>query len=63
MQESLQGIRTVKAFHAPNRRCGERIDQHISAVENNANKMAAVVEPFESADGNARRRASRSLAD
>jgi ATP-binding cassette subfamily B protein len=41
MQESLQGIRTVKAFtlEATMR---ERIDASISAVERNANKMARV---------------------
>src|SRR5579863_10443736 len=41
MQESLQGIRTVKAFtlEATMR---ERIDAGIAAVENNANKMARV---------------------
>jgi ATP-binding cassette subfamily B protein len=41
MQESLQGIRTVKAFtlEATMR---ERIDDGITAVENNANKMARV---------------------
>jgi len=41
MQESLQGIRTVKAFtlEAAMR---ERIDVSITAVENNANKMARV---------------------
>ncbi len=41
MQESLQGIRTVKAFtlEATMR---ERIDASITAVENNANKMARV---------------------
>jgi ABC-type multidrug transport system fused ATPase/permease subunit len=41
MQESLQGIRTVKAFtlEATMR---ERIDASISAVEQNANKMARV---------------------
>src|ERR1700744_495040 len=41
MQESLQGIRTVKAFtlEAAMR---ERIDVSISAVERNANKMAHV---------------------
>jgi ATP-binding cassette subfamily B protein len=41
MQESLQGIRTVKAFTLE-QAMRERIDQHISAVENNANKMARV---------------------
>jgi ATP-binding cassette subfamily B protein len=41
MQESLQGIRTVKAFTLE-QTMRERIDQHISAVENNANKMARV---------------------
>ena len=41
MQESLQGIRTVKAFTLePTMR--ERIDASITAVERNANKMAAV---------------------
>jgi len=41
MQESLQGIRTVKAFTLePTMR--ERIDESISAVERNANKMARV---------------------
>jgi ATP-binding cassette subfamily B protein len=41
MQESLQGIRTVKAFtlEAAMR---ERIDASITAVEDNANKMARV---------------------
>src|SRR5712671_3430189 len=41
MQESLQGIRTVKAFTLE-QAMRERIDQHISAVERNANKMARV---------------------
>src|SRR5712671_655600 len=41
MQESLQGIRTVKAFTLE-QAMRERIDQHISAVEKNANKMARV---------------------
>jgi ATP-binding cassette, subfamily B, bacterial MsbA len=41
MQESLQGIRTVKAFTLEET-MRDRIDQHISAVENNANKMARV---------------------
>lgn len=41
MQESLQGIRTVKAFTLePTMR--ERIDASITAVERNANKMARV---------------------
>ncbi len=41
MQESLQGIRTVKAFTLePTMR--ERIDESIAAVERNANKMARV---------------------
>src|SRR5438552_15217756 len=41
MQESLQGIRTVKAFTLePTMR--ERIDDGIGAVERNANKMARV---------------------
>lgn len=41
MQESLQGIRTVKAFTLePTMR--ERIDASITAVEHNANKMARV---------------------
>src|SRR5438552_4225813 len=41
MQESLQGIRTVKAFTLePTMR--ERIDASIAAVERNANKMARV---------------------
>jgi len=41
MQESLQGIRTVKAFtlEAAMQR---RIDENIAVVENNANKMARV---------------------
>jgi ATP-binding cassette subfamily B protein len=41
MQESLQGIRTVKAFTLE-QTMRERIDEHISAVERNANKMARV---------------------
>jgi ATP-binding cassette subfamily B protein len=41
MQESLQGIRTVKAFTLEET-MRERIDQSISAVERNANKMARV---------------------
>src|SRR4051812_6315470 len=41
MQESLQGIRTVKAFSLE-RTMRERIDTSISAVERNANKMARV---------------------
>ena len=41
MQESLQGIRTVKAFTLE-QTMRERIDTSIAAVENNANKMARV---------------------
>jgi len=41
MQESLQGIRTVKAFTLE-QTMRERIDESIAAVENNANKMARV---------------------
>ena len=41
MQESLQGIRTVKAFTLETT-MRERIDASIAAVENNANKMARV---------------------
>ena len=41
MQESLQGIRTVKAFTLEEA-MRERIDENIAAVERNANKMARV---------------------
>jgi ABC-type multidrug transport system fused ATPase/permease subunit len=41
MQESLQGIRTVKAF-ALEQTMRDRIDASIDAVERNANKMARV---------------------
>jgi ATP-binding cassette subfamily B protein len=41
MQESLQGIRTVKAFTLE-QAMRERIDASIAAVERNANKMARV---------------------
>jgi ABC-type multidrug transport system fused ATPase/permease subunit len=41
MQESLQGIRTVKAFTLE-QTMRERIDASVSAVERNANKMARV---------------------
>jgi ABC-type multidrug transport system fused ATPase/permease subunit len=41
MQESLQGIRTVKAFTLE-QTMRERIDASITAVEENANKMARV---------------------
>jgi len=41
MQESLQGIRTVKAFTLE-RTMGERIDASIAAVERTNNKMAKV---------------------
>src|ERR1700738_330931 len=41
MQESLQGIRTVKAFTLAET-MRERIDASIDAVEHNANKMARV---------------------
>jgi ATP-binding cassette subfamily B protein len=41
MQESLQGIRTVKAFSLE-QTMRERIDESIGAVERNANKMARV---------------------
>jgi ATP-binding cassette subfamily B protein len=41
MQESLQGIRTVKAFTLEEA-MRQRIDASISAVERNANKMARV---------------------
>ncbi len=41
MQESLQGIRTVKAFTLEDT-MRERIDANIAAVERNANKMARV---------------------
>src|SRR5436853_7504759 len=41
MQESLQGIRTVKAFTLE-QTMRERIDDNITIVERNANKMARV---------------------
>ena len=41
MQESLQGIRTVKAFTLEDA-MQQRIDENIAAVERNANKMARV---------------------
>ncbi|PAY04421.1 MULTISPECIES: ABC transporter ATP-binding protein [Bradyrhizobium] len=41
MQESLQGIRTVKAFTLEDA-MQQRIDENISIVERNANKMARV---------------------
>ncbi|MBI5263810.1 MAG: ABC transporter ATP-binding protein [Bradyrhizobium sp.] len=41
MQESLQGIRTVKAFTLEGT-MRERIDENIAVVERNANKMARV---------------------
>jgi ABC-type multidrug transport system fused ATPase/permease subunit len=41
MQESLQGIRTVKAFTLE-QAMRERIDENIAVVERNANKMARV---------------------
>jgi ATP-binding cassette, subfamily B, bacterial MsbA len=41
MQESLQGIRTVKAFTLEDT-MRQRIDANIAAVEQNANKMARV---------------------
>src|SRR3569832_92146 len=41
MQESLQGIRTVKAFTLEGA-MQKRIDENIAAVERNANKMARV---------------------
>src|SRR5215469_12318665 len=41
MQESLQGIRTVKAFTLE-QEMRERINAHVAAVERNANKMARV---------------------
>ena len=41
MQESLQGIRTVKAFTLE-QTMRERIDENIAVVERNANKMARV---------------------
>jgi ATP-binding cassette subfamily B protein len=41
MQESLQGIRTVKAFTLE-QTMRERIDENIAIVERNANKMARV---------------------
>ena len=41
MQESLQGILTVKAFTLEDA-MQQRIDEHIATVENNANKMARV---------------------
>jgi ATP-binding cassette, subfamily B, bacterial MsbA len=41
MQESVQGIRTVKAFTLEETMRG-RINEHIEAVERNANKMARV---------------------
>ncbi|MCP1831778.1 ATP-binding cassette subfamily B protein [Bradyrhizobium sp. USDA 4532] len=41
MQESLQGIRTVKAFTLEDT-MQQRIDEHIATVESNANKMARV---------------------
>src|SRR2546428_10851653 len=41
MQESLQGIRTVKAFTLEET-MQRRIDENIAVVERNANKMARV---------------------
>ncbi|MCA6121767.1 ABC transporter ATP-binding protein [Bradyrhizobium sp. WSM 1704] len=41
MQESLQGIRTVKAFTLEGT-MQQRIDANIATVENNANKMARI---------------------
>ena len=58
MQESLQGIRTVKAFTLE-QAMRERIDASITAVERNANKMARVSNRAEPADGNARRLCDR----
>ncbi len=62
MQESLQGIRTVKAFTLE-QTMRERIDASITAVERNANKMARVSNRVEPADGNARRLRDRGRAD
>ena len=62
MQESLQGIRTVKAFTLE-QTMRERIDASIAAVERNANKMARVSNRVEPADGNAGRLCDRGRAD
>ena len=62
MQETLQGIRTVKAFTLEDA-MRERIDANIAAVERNANKMARVANRAEPADGNARRLRDRGRAD
>ncbi len=62
MQESLQGIRTVKAFTLE-QTMRERIDASITAVERNANKMARVSNRAEPADGNPRRFRDRGRAD
>ena len=62
MQESLQGIRTVKAFTLE-QTMRERIDASITAVESNANKMARVSNRCQPADGDAGRFRRRGRAD
>ncbi len=50
LQETLQGIRIVKAFTLEDV-MRERFDRNVAAVEHEANKMARVVEPRQPADG------------
>ena len=58
MQETVQGIRIVKAFTLEDI-MRKRFDRNVAAVEHEANKMARVSQPREPADGNARRRRHR----
>jgi ABC-type multidrug transport system fused ATPase/permease subunit len=52
MQESLQGIRTVKAFTLE-QTMRQRIDASIAAVEAQRQQDGAGFQPFQPADGNA----------
>ena len=54
LQETLQGIRIVKAFTLEDI-MRERFDRNVAAVEHEANKMARVSGRVQPADGNARR--------
>ena len=60
MQESLQGIRTVKAFTLEDT-MQRRIDDNIAVVEQQRQQDGAGLQPLQPADGNARRLCGRRL--
>ena len=62
MQESLQGIRTVKAFSLE-QTMRDRIDASIEAVRKQRRQDGAGLQPLQPADGNARRLRGRGVAD